>query len=345
ETPVFMPVGTQATVKAVKPEDLINSEVEIILANTYHLFLRPGHKIIEKAGGIHRFMAWNKPILTDSGGYQVFSLSDLREISEDGVIFRSPIDGSKQFLSPELAVEVQETLNSDIAMIFDECIPYPCEHSYAKEAMHRSIRWAERCLLHKKLKEQILFGIIHGGMYKDLRKESAFKIVSMDFPGIAVGGLSVGEPVEIMFDILKFTLGFLPENKPRYLMGIGTPEDIILAVKEGSDMFDCVVPTRNARNGCLYTFYGKMNIQNSRYAEDFSPVEEECDCYTCRNFTRAYLRHLYKSQEILASILNSLHNLRFYVRLIKKIRFEIEKGTFDTWADQAVAMLRSTTEH
>jgi queuine tRNA-ribosyltransferase len=321
ETPIFMPVGTQATVKSLTPEDLHDINAQIILSNTYHLFMRPGHELIAKAGGLHKFMNWDGPILTDSGGFQVFSLGDLRKISEEGVEFRSHIDGSKKFISPEKAVEIQTALGSDIMMAFDECAPYPADRQYVKNSLERTTRWLGRCVdAHKNTENQALFGIVQGGMYKDLREQSAEQILQYDLPGYAVGGLSVGEPKELMYEVLDYTTPLLPEDKPRYLMGVGTPDCLFEGVIRGIDMFDCVLPTRIARNGTAMTSEGRISIKNAKYFEDFSPLDAECDCYVCKNYTKAYLRHLYKANEILSSRLMSYHNLHFLLNLMKNIR-------------------------
>jgi len=321
DTPIFMPVGTQATVKAMTPEELEDMEAQIILSNTYHLFLRPGHELVEKAGGLHKFMNWHHPILTDSGGFQVFSLGDLRKITEEGVEFRSHLDGAKHFLSPERAIEIENALGADIIMAFDECAPYPAEHDYVKKSLERTSRWAARCKeAHKKPDQQALFGIVQGGMYPDLRKQSAEEITAIEFPGYAIGGLSVGEPKPIMYEILEQTTPYLPEDKPRYLMGVGSPDDLLEGVLRGVDMFDCVLPTRIARNGTAMTSVGKVVIKNAKYYDDFSPLDPNCGCYTCRNYTKAYLRHLYKADEILSSRLMTYHNLFFLIELMKNVR-------------------------
>lgn len=320
-TPIFMPVGTAATVKAMTPEELKDMDAEIILSNTYHLYLRPGHELIEKAGGLHKFMNWDKPILTDSGGFQVFSLGDLRKISEEGVEFRSHIDGSKHFLSPEKAMEIQNALGSDIMMAFDECAPYPADHDYVKKSLERTTRWAKRCKdAHKNPDTQALFGIVQGGMYKDLREQSVKELLALDFPGYSVGGLSVGEPKELMNEVLDYTVPLLPADKPRYLMGVGSPDALIDGVIRGIDMFDCVLPTRIARNGTCMTSQGKVVIKNAKYYDDFSPLDPECDCYTCRNYSKSYLRHLFKANEILSSRLLTTHNLYFLINLMKDVR-------------------------
>ena len=327
ETPVFMPVGTQATVKSMTPEELKEEvKAQIILSNTYHLFLRPGHELVKKAGGLHKFMNWDRAILTDCGGFQVFSLSDLRKITEEGVEFKSHLDGSKLFLSPEKVIEIENALGADIIMAFDECVAYPSTYEYTKQSMEMTTRWAKRCKdSHKNTEMQGLFGIVQGGMYKDLRQKSAEDLVAMDFTGYAVGGLSVGEPKELMCGILEFTTQFLPKNKPRYLMGVGTPDYLIEAVLRGIDMCDCVLPTRIARNGTALTSKGKLVIRNKPYAEDFKPIDDECDCYTCRNYTRAYIRHLVKAKEILGVRLLSIHNLRFLTNLMERVKIEIER--------------------
>jgi len=320
-TPIFMPVGTAATVKAMTPEELKDLNAEIILSNTYHLYLRPGHELIEKAGGLHKFMNWDRPILTDSGGFQVFSLGDLRKISEEGVEFRSHIDGSKHFLSPEKATEIQNALGSDIMMAFDECAPYPADHDYVKKSLERTTRWAKRCKeAHKNPDRQALFGIVQGGMYRDLREQSVKELLELDFPGYSVGGLSVGEPKELMNEVLDYTVPLLPKDKPRYLMGVGSPDALIDGVIRGIDMFDCVLPTRIARNGTCMTSEGQLVIKNAKHTEDFGPLDPECTCYTCQNYSRAYLRHLFKAKEILSSRLLTIHNLHFLINLMKDVR-------------------------
>ncbi len=329
ETPVFMPVGTQATVKAMAPEELKEIGSQIILSNTYHLYLRPGHKLIEKAGGLHKFMNWDRPILTDSGGFQVFSLQDNRKITEEGVMFQSHIDGSKHFLSPEKAVEIQNSLGSDIMMAFDECAPWPSDHDYVKKSLERTTRWAKRCKdAHKNTEKQALFGIVQGGGYEDLRMQSAKELTDIDFPGYSIGGLSVGEPKSIMYDMLEITTPLLPENKPRYLMGVGSMDALVEGVMRGVDMFDCVLPTRTARTGTFLTMKGKINILNAKYADDLSPIDEECTCYTCRNYSKAYLRHLFKAKEILGARLATWHNIHALHDLMIKIRKSIEEDRF-----------------
>ncbi len=332
ETPVFMPVGTQATVKAMKPEEVRDMGADIILGNTYHLFLRPGHELIREAGGLHKFMNWSGSILTDSGGFQVFSLGKMRKITEEGVKFQSYLDGSRHMLTPESVVEIQTALGSDIMMAFDECAPYPADRRYIKDSLERTTRWLKRCKeAHWNTEEQALFGIMQGGMYKDLRKESADQVVEMDLPGYSIGGLSVGEPKELMYDIMDDCVDRLPENKPRYLMGVGSPDCLVEGVARGIDMFDCVIPTRIARNGMAYTSFGKVSIKNKQYERDFTPLDPKCDCYTCRNYSRAYLRHLFKSNEILSSILLSHHNIYYLIHLMKEIREAIEEDRFEEY--------------
>ena len=329
ETPVFMPVGTAATVKAMRPEELKEMGAGIILSNTYHLYLRPGHEIVKEAGGLHKFMNWDKAILTDSGGFQVFSLGDLRKITEEGVEFRSHIDGSRHMFSPEKSMEVQNALGSDIMMAFDECPPYPSDRSYIKNSLERTTRWLKRCKeAHKNTEMQSLFGIMQGGMYQDLRYQSAMEIVEMDLPGYAIGGLSVGEPKKLMYEVLDYCVDYLPAGKPRYLMGMGSPDYLLEGVERGVDMFDCVLPTRIARNGTAITSRGKVVIKNAAYERDFTALDPECDCYTCRNYSKAYLRHLFKSNEILSSMLLSNHNLCFLIQLMNGIRNAIEEERF-----------------
>lgn len=329
ETPVFMPVGTAATVKAMRPEDVKELGAEIILSNTYHLYLRPGHEIVKAAGGLHKFMNWDKPILTDSGGFQVFSLGAMRKISEEGVEFRSHIDGSRHMLSPEKSMEVQNALGSDIMMAFDECTPYPADRHYVKDSLERTTRWLKRCKeYHKNTDKQSLFGIMQGGMYVDLRKQSAEQIVELDLPGYAIGGLSVGEPKPLMYEVMDECVEYLPKDKPRYLMGVGSPDCLFEGVERGIDMFDCVLPTRIARHGMAMTSLGRVNIKNAKYERDFSPLDPKCDCYTCRNYSKAYLRHLFKSDEILSSMLMSNHNLHFLVNTMKNIRKAIDEDRF-----------------
>lgn len=335
QTPIFMPVGTQATVKAMSPEELKEDvKAQIILANTYHLYLRPGADLIKEAGGLHKFMNWDRPILTDSGGFQVFSLSGLRKITEEGVKFNSHLDGSKHLFTPEKVMEIEEALGADIIMAFDECCPYPSTYEYTKKSMERTTRWAARCKEAHKTENQGLFGIIQGGFYKDLREKSAKDLIELDFPGYAIGGISVGEPKEEFLDILKFTTPLMPEDKPRYLMGVGTPDYLIEAALSGIDMCDCVLPTRLARHGTALTSKGKVVIRNNNYARDWNKLDDECDCYTCRNYTRAYLRHLVKTNEILGMRLLSLHNLRFLTKLMERVRIEIERDNLLAFRDE-----------
>ncbi len=335
-TPVFMPVGTQGTVKAMLHKDLIEIGTEIILGNTYHLYLRPGVEVIKEAGGLHAFIGWDKPILTDSGGFQVFSLSRGRgdgrsrvRVKDEGVEFRDHLAGDLHFFTPEKVIEIQEAFGSDIIMPLDECVEYPTTYAYAKTAVDRTIDWLDRSIRAKRREDQVLFGIVQGAFFEELRVESALRTVERDLFGYAIGGLSVGEPKEIMYDMTELACQYLPWEKPRYLMGVGMPEDIIEAVARGVDMFDCVAPTRMARTGTLFTSRGKINIRNEKYKKDFSPPDPECDCYTCRNFTKAYLRHLFNVEEISAYILNTIHNLRFYHRLMENIRKAIEEGRFE----------------
>ncbi|HWH77477.1 MAG TPA: tRNA guanosine(34) transglycosylase Tgt [Candidatus Binatus sp.] len=331
ETPCFMPVGTQGTVKAMLPRDLKELGCQILLGNTYHLYLRPGHEQIRRLGGLHRFMGWDGPILTDSGGYQVFSLGAMRKITEDGARFQSHLDGSLYLLTPEAAVEIQQALGSDIAMVLDECIPHDADRDYVQDSTERTIRWAERCLDARTKPDQLMFAITQGGLFEDLRRDCVEALTPMGFEGFAVGGLAVGESEEQLNAIAGFTVDLLPDNKPRYLMGVGRPQDILNAVRAGFDMFDCVIPTRNARNGTLFTWHGKLNIKRAEFAGDSRPLDKNCVCYTCQNFSRAYLRHLYVAGEILSSQLNTLHNLYFYHRLMDKCREAIREGRADLW--------------
>ena len=325
QTPVFMPVGTQATVKSMTPDELTDEiKADIILANTYHLYLRPGQDIVKEAGGLHKFMNWNKPILTDSGGFQVFSLSGLRKITEEGVKFSSHLDGSKHLFTPESVMKIEEDLGADIIMAFDECCPYPSTYEYTKKSMERTTRWAKRCKDAHNTANQGLFGIVQGGFYKDLREQSIKDLIELDFPGYAIGGISVGEPKEEFLDILRFTAPLLPEDKPRYLMGVGTPDYLIEAALAGIDMCDCVLPTRLARHGTALTSKGKIVIRNAEYERDWGKLDEECDCYTCKNYSRAYIRHLIKTNEILGIRLVTNHNLRFLTKLMERVRIEIE---------------------
>lgn len=346
ETPIFMPVGTQGTVKAVTAEQLKNEVgAQIILGNTYHLYLRPGIEILENAGGLHKFMNWDKPILTDSGGFQVFSLAELRKLKNDGVEFQSHLDGSRHFFTPEKVIQIQRSIGSDIMMPLDECTPYPCDYEYAKKSQELTSKWA---VLNKEAFEnsealynhkQFLFGIIQGSVYKDLREKSARDLIELDFDGYSIGGLAVGEPAETMYDITNFTTDLIPENKPRYLMGVGRPENILESIALGIDMFDCVMPTRNARNAYLFTSEGVVTIRNAMYKDDHTPLDPVCDCYTCSNFTRAYLRHLYIANEILALTLGTIHNLSFYLNLVKESRSRIIEGSFFDWKNEIVKKL------
>jgi queuine tRNA-ribosyltransferase len=332
-TPIFMPVGTQGTVKAVCPEDLKTLGARIILGNTYHLYLRPGDEMIARRGGLHRFMNWDRPILTDSGGFQVFSLSGLRKLSEDGVAFSSHLDGSKHFFTPEKVVSIQNNLGSDIMMVLDECVPYGADYQYTRQSLGLTTRWAARCRAaypHGR-GEQLLFGIGQGGFFKDLREESIRQLTDIPFDGYALGGLSVGESKTEMMDILYHSAPLLPADKPRYLMGVGTPLDIVRGIDAGIDMFDCVLPTRNARNGTLFTSRGKVNIKRAEFTEDDSPLDPECHCYTCQNFSKAYLRHLYQAQEILSYRLNTIHNLAFFLQVVTGARQAIENGSFQAY--------------
>ncbi len=346
ETPIFMPVGTQGTVKAVDQKTLVDEiHAQIILGNTYHLYLRPGTDILEKAGGLHKFMNWNLPILTDSGGFQVYSLSDLRKIKSGGVEFKSHLDGSKHYFSPQKVIEIQRSIGSDIMMVLDECTPYPCEYEYAVNSKKLTSEWAilNRDAFNKTQPkyghEQFLFGIVQGSVYKELRESSAKDLVKMDFDGYAVGGLAVGEPADEMYEITNFTTDFLPENKPRYLMGVGRPENILESIERGIDMFDCVMPTRNARNAYLFTWNGIISMRNAAYKEDFQPLDRDCDCYTCRNFSRAYLRHLFIAREVLALELATIHNLKFYLDLVTMARNQILNDNFFEWKSKIISKL------
>jgi queuine tRNA-ribosyltransferase len=332
ETPVFMPVGTLATVKSLSPEDLLSCGAQIILGNTYHLYLRPGCDVIQAFSGLHRFMHWERPILTDSGGFQVFSLARLRKITEEGADFQSHIDGSRHLLTPEKAIEIQRCLKSDIIMCLDQCIAYPSTQKEAADALALTTRWAGRCKtvwMDQSGDASALFGIVQGGMYPELRRASADALVELGFPGYAIGGLSVGEPVDVMLEMAEITLGRLPRASPRYIMGVGTPENLVELVSRGADMFDCVMPTRNARNGQLFTTKGTLNISNARFRADTAPIDDACACYTCRHYSRAYLRHLYMSREILAHRLNTMHNIHYYINLMGQMRNAIKRDAFD----------------
>ncbi len=331
ETPAFMPVATQGSVKAMTPLEIEGFGFEMIVVNAYHLYLRPGFRTVEKLGGLHGFTSWNRSILTDSGGYQVLSLSKVRKIKEGGILFRSHLDGSEHFLTPQKSIEIQKALGADIMMCLDECPPHPSTYEYLYNSLELTSCWAKICKETKGDSESALFGIVHGGVFSELRKKSALELLEIGFDGYAIGGLGIGESKEETCEMVVLSLSFLPEDKPRYLMGLGLPEDIVEAVSMGVDVFDCVLPTRNARNGTLFTNHGKMVIKNAQYAEDETPVDEDCECYTCRNFSRAYLRHLYQAGEILASRLLTFHNLHFYGRLMKEIRESISRGQFSSF--------------
>ena len=328
ETPIFMPVGTHAAVKAMTPEQVTETGAQIILSNTYHLHLRPGEDLVRKAGGLHKFMAWEKPILTDSGGFQVFSLPNKR-ITEEGAYFRHEITGEEIFLDPARSIAIQEALGADIIMAFDECIPYPCDRDYAARSTRKTIRWARQCLeAHTRRDDQALFAIVQGSVFEDLRKMCARELVAMDFPGYAIGGVSVGEGLDLLKKVVAMTAPHLPEHKPRYLMGVGLPEDILESVERGMDMFDCVIPTRYARSATLFTRRGKIRLTNRKYRRDFYPIDPNCRCYACRNFTRAYLHHLFVANEVLSAILASIHNVQFYLDMMAETRAAIEQGVF-----------------
>ncbi len=350
ETPVFMPVGTQGSVKAIEHRELNELGYRLILSNTYHLYLRPGTEVLHAAGGFHRFIHWDKPILTDSGGYQIFSLNDFRKIEEDGVTFRSHLDGSSHRFTPEFVVEIQRFLGSDVMMVLDECTPYPCSFEYAKTSAELTARWAERCRRHSARHgplyghEQALFGIVQGSVYSELREKSARELVSLGFDGYAIGGLAVGEPVDEMYAMVDVCEPLLPREKPRYLMGVGMPENLLEAVERGMDMFDCVLPTRNGRNGMVFTKNGTMNLRNSAFRTDFTPVDTECSCYTCNTFTRAYLRHLFQSKELLALQLATIHNLSFYGRLMAEARRAIVEQRFDAWKQDVLMHLQQSSD-
>ncbi len=345
-TPVFMPVGTQASIKTLCSKEMEDLGAELILGNTYHLYLRPGHKLIERAGGLHSFMSWKKPMLTDSGGYQVFSLNPLAKVSEEGVSFKSYLDGSSHQFTPEKVIEIQHSLGADIIMPLDECVPYPSSYPFTRRATEFTMDWAKRSKFehekNEKKEKQTLFGIIQGGIYPNLRELCASFMVDLDFSGLALGGLSVGEPKDMRLEIVDQTLKYLPEDKPRYLMGVGTPEDIVEGVSVGVDMFDCVLPTRNARNGTIFTRKGKMIIKAARYAEDFTPIDENCDCLACKNYSRAYLRHLFQSGEIAGLRLATIHSLHFYLSLMREIRESIMQGFFTKWRKQFLEEYKSS---
>jgi len=342
KTPAFMPVGTQATVKAAAPAQVGETGTEMLLCNAFHLTLRPGEKLVERLGGLHRFMGWNGGILTDSGGYQVFSLSELRDVTEDGVEFRSPVDGSLLFMSPERATEIQNALGADVIVAFDECVEYPCERGYAKAAMERTLAWAERCKNAHAREDQALFAVVQGSVFEDLRKSCARELVRIGFDGYAIGGLSVGEGPTLMMEALEYSAGELPQDKPRYLMGVGPPSDILEAVQRGVDMFDCVLPTRNGRNGYAFTWDGVVRLRNRRHREDASPIDGTCDCSACKNFSRGYIRHLFNAGEILGLTLVSLHNIRFFQRLMEGIREAIEGRCFLEFKEEFLARYKES---
>jgi len=339
-TPIFMPVGTQATVKALSPNELNEIGAQIILSNTYHLYLRPGSELIRRAGGVQKFSAWHRPILTDSGGYQIFSLAGLNKITPEGLQFQSHLDGSRHFFSPEKVVDIQRDLGSDIMMVLDECAPFPCDYHYAAKAHHLTLDWAQRsqkAFADSRSRfhfQQHQFAIVQGSVFADLRRESTLRLVDMDFPGYGIGGLSVGEPKDAMYELTELCCSLLPANKPRYLMGVGKPEDLLEGVERGVDMFDCIMPTRNGRNGTAFTSHGQIVIKNAKFREQFVPLDEECDCYTCRTFTRAYLRHLFQAEELLVLRLISLHNVAFYLRLMERVRSAIRQGRFRPFKKQ-----------
>ncbi|WP_456407630.1 tRNA guanosine(34) transglycosylase Tgt [Caldithrix abyssi] len=351
ETPIFMPVGTQGTVKALSPRDLKEVNASIILGNTYHLYMRPGHRLIEKMGGLHRFMGWDRAILTDSGGFQVFSLKELRKIDDEGILFQSHLDGSYHKFTPQLVLEIQRSLGSDIMMVLDECPPYPSTRDYALKSNQLTIDWARQA---REIfsawqplygHRQWLFAIVQGGTFKDIREQSARALMELDFPGYAIGGLAVGEPKDEMFDITDFCTEILPEQKPRYLMGVGMPDDILEAIERGVDMFDCVIPTRNARNGTVFTTEGKMVLKSARFKEDTKPVDANCQCYTCKNFSRAYLRHLYNANEILGLTLATIHNVHFYLWLVRQARKAILQDNYVSWKERTLQKITRVVEN
>jgi queuine tRNA-ribosyltransferase len=343
-TPVFLPVGSQATVRTLTPQEIKETGFDMVLANTYHLYLRPGIEVIRKLGGLHRFMAWDGALLTDSGGYQVFSLAPFCKVSDEGVAFRSHIDGSQHFLTPELAIQYQEALGADIIMALDECVAYGDTPARVQKAMERTHRWAERCLKAQKRKDLALYAIVQGGMSPELREKSAAGLTALNFPGYAIGGLSVGEPKDVTFSLVTLTASLLPPEKPRYLMGVGSPEDIVEGVARGTDIFDCALPTRVARNGAIFTAKGRINIRRAAYSKKEGPVDPECDCYTCRHFSSAYLSHLFRSEELLALRLASIHNLRFISKLIGRLRDSILAGTFDAFRKDFLSHYKTTNE-
>ncbi len=341
ETPIFMPVGTHGALKAMTPAQVEETDAQIILSNTYHLHLKPGEALVKKAGGLHKFMNWKKPILTDSGGFQVFSLPKKR-IGEEGVHFRHELTGEEIFLGPQEAMQIQNDLGADIIMAFDECIPYPATHEYSAKSIKKTLRWAENCLKHHNREDQALFGIVQGSVYSDLRKECAEQLTSMNFPGYAVGGVSVGEGLELLKKVVDYTAPFLPENKPRYLMGVGLPEDILESIERGMDMFDCVIPTRYARSATLFTSRGKLRLTNREYRRDFFPVDPACDCYCCKNFSRAYLHHLFNANEILSATLSAIHNVRFYLNMVADARKAIENDDFTAFKNEFLGNYKSS---
>ena len=350
-TPIFMPVGTQGTVKTLAPRNLEEVNASIILGNTYHLYMRPGHSLIREMGGLHRFISWPKAILTDSGGFQVFSLKELRKIDEEGIVFQSHLDGSRHKFTPQLVLEIQQYLGSDIMMVLDECTPYPAERDYAIKSNELTLKWAaEAREIYANLQplyghRQFLFGIVQGSIYKEIREASAKALVDLDFPGYAIGGLAVGEPKQVMFEMTDFCTDILPEQKPRYLMGVGMPDDILNAIERGVDMFDCVIPTRNARNGTVFTSQGKMVLKAARFKKDAQPIDPDCTCYTCQNFSRAYLRHLYNANEILGLHLATLHNVHFYLNLVSQARQAILQDRFKEWKEETVKKITQVVEN
>jgi len=345
QTPIFMPVGTNASVKAMRPENLKDAGAQIILANTYHLYLRPGHRLVEKMGGLHRFMSWDRPVLTDSGGFQVYSLTELRKITEEGVKFRSHIDGSMHLLTPELSIKVQESLGADVIMCFDECPPAAADRDYVERSLAMTTRWARRCKDAHTRQDQLLFGIVQGGRFSDLRQRSLHELQEIGFDGYALGGLSVGEEKQVMHEVMDACSEQLPADHPRYIMGIGTPEDLVEAVWRGYDMFDCVMPTRNARNGMLFTSQGRVNIKRKQYEEDQGPLDPTCDCYVCKNYSRAYLRHLFRTGEILASMLNTHHNIAWYLSLMDRMREAIKQDQFELFRKEFYHSQQITAEN
>lgn len=349
-TPIFMPVGTNGTVKTLSPNELVENHVQIILGNTYHLYLRPGDQLIAEIGGLHQFMGWNRPILTDSGGFQIFSLAELRNIDNDGVTFQSHLDGSKHRFTPESIIEIQQNIGSDIMMVLDECTPYPCEYEYARKSMQLTVHWAERAKIYwensvkYRANKQVLYAIVQGSTYDDLRRQCINELIDLDLPGYAIGGLAVGEPAKDRNRITDICTDLLPETKPRYLMGVGLPEDILEAISLGIDMFDCVIPTRNGRNGTVFSRHGKMVIKAARYKEDKIPIDTDCACYTCQNFSRAYIRHLFNSNEILGLRLATVHNVHFYLWLVSEARKKIISDEFNSWKNELIHQWRATEE-